>query len=199
MVAPAIIAAGIAAGGSLIGGAIGARGQRQANEKNIELAREQMAFQERMSNTAYQRASKDLEKAGLNRILALGSAASTPGGALATMQNPLDKLAEGVGKATSSALNAKQQVAQIQLLSKQAAQTESNTLLNVKQALNVAEQTRLNSAKATIAETGAKASSHVSQGLNVLTDSVPKWLGRKIAERQKQAESIPAEVRKWVR
>lgn len=37
-----------------------------------------------MSSTAYQRAAKDMEKAGLNRILAIGSPASTPSGGIAT-------------------------------------------------------------------------------------------------------------------
>lgn len=99
---------GLGALGSVAGGLIGSSGQANANKENIRLAREQMRFQERMSNTAYQRAATDMEAAGLNRILALGSPASTPGGALATMGNELAPLGEGVGSAVQSAQQVKQ-------------------------------------------------------------------------------------------
>ena len=77
----------LAVGGSLLGGLFSSRGQRKANEQNIQLAREQMAFQERMSNSAYQRAMKDMKLAGLNPILSAKQPASTPGGASTRVEN----------------------------------------------------------------------------------------------------------------
>ena len=87
----------------LAGGVLGYAGQRQANKTNIKLAREQMAFQERMSNTAYQRAMADMRLAGLNPILAARQPASSPGGQTARVESALGAGINAVN-ATNSAV-----------------------------------------------------------------------------------------------
>lgn len=113
--------------GTAISGIVGAglshKGAREANAMNKKLAREQMGFQqasnreqmdfqERMSNTAYQRTMADMEKAGLNPILAFQQGgATTPGGA--SSAGAKAEVSNEYSGAVGSALQAMQVKAQI--------------------------------------------------------------------------------------
>lgn len=77
--------------GSLLGAGLGYLGQKEANEQNIQLSRENRDWQEKMSNTAVQRYRADLEAAGFNPLLAAGAqGSSTPSGNVAKVDNPME-------------------------------------------------------------------------------------------------------------
>jgi hypothetical protein len=74
--------------GAIGGSLVSAWSQRAANKRNVALGREQMNFQREMSNTAYQRATKDMVAAGLNPAVAYQQGgASAPQGANPTVQS----------------------------------------------------------------------------------------------------------------
>lgn len=85
---PVITAGIISAGSNILGNVLNRQSTQDANQQNIELARENRAWQEDMSNTAHQREMADLKAANLNPILAAGGGASTPGGDSATVEAP---------------------------------------------------------------------------------------------------------------
>lgn len=78
------------------------RSAHEATEANKQMAQDQMAFQERMANSAYQRATEDMRKAGINPMLAyMKGGADTPNGASGSAVSPQIKsiTASGVSSA----------------------------------------------------------------------------------------------------
>lgn len=99
MTAP-IIAAGVGAAGGLLGGIFG-------NNSAAAEAAKNRRFQERMSNTQYQRGVADMRSAGLNPALAYQQGgASSPSGSSASQNDPIAPAIRGAEAGVSSALAA---------------------------------------------------------------------------------------------
>lgn len=102
--------------GTAIGAGVGALAgfgsELWTNAQNVRLNRENRDWQERMSNTAYQRAVADMRAAGLNPSLMFshGGPESSPANTAPTVSNPM---ARGVQFATSAidAINSSRQAA----------------------------------------------------------------------------------------
>jgi hypothetical protein len=92
----------------ILGAAGSAIGSLWTNKQQKAQASKQMDYQTYMSNSAYQRAARDLEKAGLNRILAIGSPASTPAGAQAQLQDMGKAITGGLTAGMNSAIAVQQ-------------------------------------------------------------------------------------------
>lgn len=139
----------IGAGASLLGGMMAREGQEELNEDNIDfmeaknaqsiaMAREQMAFQERMRGSRHQAEVRDLELAGLNPMLSLqhGGAAS-PGGAGAEFGVPSLGNAPAIGVHTAQA--AAKVGAEIDLLEAQAEKAKTEAQVNLVQVPKIAQ------------------------------------------------------------
>lgn len=166
---PAILGPLILGGTSLLGGMLNNQANASAvsasNERALDIAREnnqwgrenmheQMAYNERMANSAYQRMSEDMKAAGINPMVGYGGGgAATPGinnpsASMPNIQTP--KFEDALSKGVSSALEGRR-------LRKELDQTDSGIALNKAMEETQGAQKKLNEANAKSAELNAKA------------------------------------------
>lgn len=137
----------VAAGGDLASTVVsGLFGQHSAKKA--------MDFEERMANTAYQRAANDLQKAGLNRVLALGSPAMTPGGVSASMPDAHAGSSYQAGASASAVRRVNEETAR--LLQEQQRKTHFEGDAAAEQAANIRADTALKTGNTSLIPLTAK-------------------------------------------
>ncbi|AXH73122.1 MAG: DNA pilot protein [Microviridae sp.] len=182
--------------GTAIGGAIDGASDRSSakegannqNNFNAEQAQKQMDFQERMSNSSYQRSKADAIAAGYNPMIAyLQGGASTPSGASAQGVNAAEAgITAGRSTQQNSSLMSQQSAAtsnlqsQTRLNSVTAEKTKADTLTSITAA-------QKNQADAAFAATSAKAvaTRNKLQSLEIpgaenMMKADKSWVGRNI-------------------
>lgn len=102
--------------GQYMGGKETASSARDVGAMQVGSTREQMAFQERMSSTAFQRATADMRAAGINPMMAADQGgASTPAGAnvgsLPVPESPMKGVSEDIQNKVMSFVAMKQGLA----------------------------------------------------------------------------------------
>lgn len=115
-----------------VGGVASYFGTVATNRANARMADKQMQWQAMMSNTAHQREVNDLRAAGLNPILSANAGASTPAGAMATMENPMEGLAATANEIALARQTIQKGQAEIDLIKSQTQNTKMDTTVKSK-------------------------------------------------------------------
>jgi len=176
--------------GSFIPGVGDADAAKDANEANLAESALNRKFQERMSNTAYQRGMEDMKKAGLNPTLAyMQGGASAPSGSTATVQSESRTgLADMALKATTGISAMRNQTTGVQ---QQQTMNDSTIKLNTSTAaknLQESEKLRLQNARNKKYEPLDTAAGKLSERAASVTNKLLNMLDTSAKDKQKQQQ-----------
>lgn len=160
----------LAVGGNLLGGILGGSSAKKA-------AKAQMAWQERMDNTKYQRGIADAEAAGLNKMVVIdGMKGSTPSGALDASGQIM---AQSASNAVNSALSARMNNAQVQQMDLQNDKIKADTATaNTAAALNraMASQAEANTVNTKLDSAGKATTNLIETHKKTGIEKIIDWL-----------------------
>lgn len=135
-----LMGAAISGIGSSITSMFNMNSQDKTNEENARQAQMNRDFQERMSNTAYQRGMSDMRAAGLNPILAYQKGgASSPSGAQAAMVAPKIE-GNPVGEAVNTGLAVRRSAQELENMKATNSNIQADTALKAGQAVKTAAE-----------------------------------------------------------
>lgn len=135
-------------GGDIVSAATSIFGGSSANKAASKEGKRNRAWMERMSNTAYQRATADMQAAGINPMLAyMKGGADTPSSQQVPVKDVMEGASRSIGGAVEKALAIKNVQASNAKLEAETKNTEANTAKIASEIPNIQQQTSLSKAQ----------------------------------------------------